>query len=62
MQKWAGDRLLLHQQPGTNFDLSANAEGVDALIAGGLLSVRTNDFPVIVLRSVIDRLKVGRPQ
>ena len=53
MQKRPGDWLLLHQQAGTNFDLSPDPKGIDPLIASRLFGVRTNDFPVIILRAAI---------
>ena len=56
MKLRAGDRLLLHQQSGADFDFSANAEGVDALVADRLCGVRPNHLPVIILRSLIDSL------
>ena len=36
-----GDRLLLHEQAGPDFDVAADAERVDALIAGDRLRART---------------------
>ncbi len=50
----AVDRLHLNKQPGTDFDLAADTEGIDALIAGGLVRARTNDLPVVILRGAID--------
>ena len=49
-----GDRLLLHQQAGADFDFAADAERIDALIANRLRRVRPHDLPVIVLRTLID--------
>ena len=53
MQLRPGDRLLLDEQAGANFDFSADTERIDALIADGLLGVRAHDLPVIVFRAVI---------
>ena len=50
----AVDGLHLHKQPGADFDLAADAEGIDALVAGGLVRARANDLPVIILRAAID--------
>ena len=63
MKLRSGDRLLLHQQAGANFDFAADAEGIDALIANRLHRVRTHHLPVIILRALIHRLhrlSVGR--
>ena len=51
-----GDRLLLHQQAGADFDFAANAERIDALVAEGLRGARPNHLPVIVLGPVVDGL------
>ena len=51
-----GDRLLLHQQAGADFDFAADAERIDALIADRLHRMRPHHLPVIVLRTLIDRL------
>src|SRR5215469_11053819 len=59
MQEWTRDGLLLHQQAGANFNFTANAEGIDSLIAGGLLGVRANDHPMISLRAVADSKSRG---
>ena len=50
------DRLLLYQQAGADFDFATNAERVDALVAESLCGARSNDLPMIILGSVIDRL------
>ena len=36
MQHGSGDELLLREQAGADFDFAADAEGIDALIAGSL--------------------------
>ena len=43
------DDLLLRVQTGAHFDLAADAERVDALIAGRGCGARTNELPVIRL-------------
>ena len=42
-----GDRLLLHEPSRSHFDFAADAERVDALIAGRALRARPNDLIVI---------------
>src|SRR5262249_44246790 len=54
VQQRTGTRLFLDQQTGTDVHLTADAERVDALIAGGLHGAWTNDLPVIIFRTVID--------
>ena len=59
----AGDRLSLEQQAGADFDLTADAERVDALIALRLLGASAHLFPVIVPLSSTDEahgLPAGR--
>ena len=60
----SGDHLLLRQQAGSDFDVAADAERVDALIAGGRLRARANDLPVIApcrLPKPAGRSAVARP-
>src|ERR1051325_1475169 len=54
VQQRTGNRLFLDQQSGTDLHLAADAERVDALIAGGMHSARAYDLPVIIFRAVID--------
>src|ERR1051325_9619920 len=49
------DRLLLHQQPGANLHLAADAERINALVPDGLLGARAYDLPVIILRAAIEK-------
>src|SRR6185369_4398421 len=49
MRRLAGENLSLRQQAASNFYLSADAERVDALVAGGRLRLRPHDLPVIAL-------------
>ncbi len=56
MKQRTGDRLLLHQQTGTDLHFTAHAERVDALVADCLDGARSHHLPVIVLRAVIDCL------
>src|SRR5580693_4184490 len=51
------DRLLLHEQAGADFDFAADAEGIDALVADGLLGVGANNLPMIVFRAVTGGLR-----
>src|ERR1700728_2232168 len=48
MKLRAGDRLLLHQQAGANFNFAADSEWVDALVANGLHGMWPNYLPVII--------------
>ncbi len=57
MNQRSGDRLFLDHQTRTDFYFSANAERVDALIAGCLGGTWTHDLPVIVFGSAIDCLE-----
>ena len=50
------DRLLLYQQARADFDFATNTEWVDALVAESLCGAGSNDLPMIILGSVIDRL------
>src|SRR5690606_2985744 len=50
------DHLFLGEQAGADLDLAADAEGVDALIAGRFGGARANGLIVIVLRPAIDQL------
>ena len=43
------DGLFLDQQARANLDFAADAERIDALVANGLLRMRPNHLPVIVL-------------
>ena len=57
-----GDDLLLEMQPGAKLDLAADAERVDALIAGRRRGARTEDLPPIRLRRLDwTRGRVARP-
>src|SRR5208282_5836843 len=58
MKLRAGDRLLLHQQPGANFNFAADPERVDALVADGLYRVRPNDLPS-PFKSAASKTKAG---
>src|ERR1700722_12942938 len=63
MKLWTGDGLLLHQQAGANFNLTANPKRIDALVAHGLHGVGPDHLPVIILRSLVHglhRLSVDR--
>src|SRR6201999_3981495 len=51
-----GDRLLLNEQARTNFDFSADAKWIDALISHGLLRVWAHHLPVIIFGAVIHSL------
>ena len=42
--------LLLDEEAGADLDFAADAEGVDALISGGLVGARANDLQFIVPR------------
>ena len=53
MQFGTCDRLLLHQQPGANLYVAADAERVDALVTGCLARTGANGLPVIIFRTVI---------
>ena len=50
----ASDHLLLRQQARSHFDVAADAERVDALIAGVLLRARTEHFPVVARRALAE--------
>src|SRR6202050_480197 len=56
MQLWSSHRLLLKHEPGAKLHLSANAEGVDALVTRSLPRSRTKDLPLIRFTSLVDRL------
>ena len=47
----AGDRLLLDEQAGSDFDVAADAERVDPLIARDGLRARTDHLPVVARRA-----------
>ncbi len=47
----ACDELLLHEEAGAYLHLAADAEGVDALVAGGVRGARPYQLPVIILRA-----------
>jgi len=53
----SGDRLLLHQHAGANFNFAAHAKWIDALVAHRLLGVRSHHLPMIILCPVIDGLQ-----
>ncbi len=56
------DRLFLDQHARADFDFTADAERIDALITYSLYRMRTNYLPVIILRTLTDcphRLSVG---
>lgn len=54
MKNRRSDDLLLRQQAGADFDLAANAERVDALIAGGFGGAGADGLVVIILCTVVD--------
>src|SRR6185436_6098609 len=47
-----GNHLPLRVQPGSNLDLSANAERVDPLVARHSRRARAQDLPVVWLRAL----------
>ena len=53
MKLWPVDGLLLNQQARANFDFAADTERIDALVSHGLLGMRPDHLPVIVLGTVI---------
>src|SRR6185436_1157062 len=62
MHRLAADDLSLREEPAADFDLPADAERVDALIAGRRLRPRTDDLPVIALAALADERGVLRDQ
>src|ERR1700677_939105 len=56
MELRTGNGLLLHQQTGADFDFSADAKGIDALVSDRLYCVRSHHLPVIILRTLIHSL------
>src|SRR5690349_8197571 len=51
MDERARDELLLHEEARAYLHLAADAERVDALVAGGVSGARANQLPVIILRA-----------
>src|SRR5262245_10058744 len=56
VENWGSYDLLLCQQAGADFDLAADAEGVDALVTGGFGGAGADGLAVVILRAAIDEL------
>src|SRR5262245_4920325 len=57
MKNWRGNDLLLSQQPGADFDLAPDAEGINSLVAGGFGGAGADGLVVIVLRRAVNKLR-----
>ena len=54
MQLGRGNGLLLHQQAGAQLHLPSDAEGIDALVAGGYACPRPENLPLILFASLVE--------
>jgi len=53
VERRAGDGLFLQEQAGADFNLAADAEGIDALVAGRYARAGPNCLPLIVLCAAV---------